>query len=100
MPTPGGRWLLYRTRHSNSPDEFDIGVSDLKTGARHMLTKGVIARRIAPGLLAIVRADGALSLARVDDRTMTLEGHARTGRSTAFAPSCWPRSTSPSARAP
>ena len=73
-PVPGGRWLIYRTRHSNSPDEFDIGVSDLKNGTRHVLTKGVFARRIAPGLLGIVRADGVLTVVRVDERTMTLKG--------------------------
>jgi serine/threonine-protein kinase len=65
---------VYRTRHGNSPDEFDIGVSDLKNGTRHVLTRGVFARRFAPGLFGIVRADGVLAMARVDERTMTLKG--------------------------
>jgi serine/threonine-protein kinase len=43
-PVPGGRWLIYRTRHSNSPEEFDIGVSDLKNGTRHVLTRCVCPR--------------------------------------------------------
>jgi len=73
-PVPGGRWLIYRTRHSNSPEEFDIGVSDLKTGNRRVLTKGVFARRIAPGLLGIVRADGVLTVVPIDERSMTLKG--------------------------
>jgi serine/threonine protein kinase/Tol biopolymer transport system component len=73
-PVPGGRWLAYRTRHSNAPEEFDIGVTDLRNGARHVLTKGVLARRIEPGLWGIVRADGALTVARVDEGTMTLKG--------------------------
>jgi hypothetical protein len=71
---PGGRWLIDRTRRSNSPEEFDIGVSDLKTGTRRVLTKGVFARRIAPGLLGIVRADGVFTVVRIDERTMTLKG--------------------------
>ncbi len=71
---PGGRWLVYRTRSSNALEEFDIGVSDLKTGARHVLTRGIFARRIGAGLFIIVRADGVLTLARVDERTMTLRG--------------------------
>ena len=73
-PVPGGRWLIYRTRRSNSPEEFDIGVSDLKTGTRRALTKGVFARRFAPGLLGIVRADGVLTVIPIDERTMTLKG--------------------------
>ena len=74
VAVPGGRWLVYRTRHSNAPEEFDIGVTDLRNGARHVLAKGVLARRIEPGLWGIVRADGALTVARVDEGTMTLKG--------------------------
>jgi eukaryotic-like serine/threonine-protein kinase len=71
---PGGRWMIYRTRHSNAPEEFDIVAFDIKNRTRHTLTKGVFARRIAPGVIGVVRSDGTLLAARVDERTLTLKG--------------------------
>ncbi len=70
---PGSRWLVFRTRHSGAPDEFEIGAFDLKNHTRRSLTKGVFARHVADGMLGIVRSDGVLVVARVDPGTLELK---------------------------
>ncbi|MFL5505416.1 MAG: protein kinase domain-containing protein [Gemmatimonadales bacterium] len=72
---PGNRWLLVRTRRDNAPENFEILAFDLERRERHTLGKGVTARYLAPGLLAILRADGVMTVSRFDERTATLVGN-------------------------
>ncbi|HET7041400.1 MAG TPA: hypothetical protein VFI13_05260, partial [Gemmatimonadales bacterium] len=73
---PNGKGLVFRARHNLDPTDFDIDAFDLKTRARHFLTKGIIARYVAPGYLLILRADGALLAAPFDQDKLALTGPA------------------------
>jgi serine/threonine-protein kinase len=71
---PGSRQLIFRARRSLNPEEFEIGVYDLVRHERHVLTRGLMARLAAPGVLVYVRADGALVASRYDEKAMALVG--------------------------
>jgi len=73
---PGGKRVLLRSRRSFDPEDFDIVVADLASGVRHVLTKGLLARYVAPGYLVYVRADGALVAARFRPGDNALRGTA------------------------
>jgi eukaryotic-like serine/threonine-protein kinase len=71
---PNGKGLLYRARRNLDPADFDIVAFDLATRERHVLTKGLLARYVAPGYLVFLRADGALLAAPFDPEKLTLTG--------------------------
>jgi serine/threonine-protein kinase len=71
---PNGKGLVFRARRNLDPNDFDIDAYDLKTRARHFLTKGVIARYVAPGYLVVLRGDGALLAAPFDQERLQLTG--------------------------
>ena len=71
---PGSRQLIFRARRSLNPDEFEINVYDLGRHERRVLTRGLMARLAAPGILVYVRADGALVASRYDEKAMALVG--------------------------
>jgi hypothetical protein len=71
---PGGRGLLLRSRRNWNPEDFDLIAVEIKTGQRHILGKGVLARYLAPGYLLIVRADGALLAAAFDRERLRITG--------------------------
>jgi hypothetical protein len=73
---PNGKGLLYRSRRNLDPNDFDIAVFDLTTRQRHVLTKGLLARYVAPGYLVYLRADGAVLAAPFDQGRMKLTGPA------------------------
>jgi eukaryotic-like serine/threonine-protein kinase len=73
---PNGRVLLYRSRSNVNPADFDIVAYDLKTRARHVLTKGLLARYVEPGFLVFLRADGVLLAAPFDQNEIELTGPA------------------------
>ena len=57
---PNGKGLLFRGRQNLDPTDFDIVAFDFGTRERHLLTKGLLARYVAPGYLVFLRADGAV----------------------------------------
>jgi eukaryotic-like serine/threonine-protein kinase len=73
---PNGKGLLYRSRRNSDPMDFDIVAFDFKTRERHVLTKGLLARYVAPGYLVFLRADGAVLAAPFDQDKMRLTGSA------------------------
>ena len=73
---PNGKGLLFRSRHGVDPSDFDIVAFDFKAHTRHVLTKGLMARYVAPGYLVYVRADGALLAAPFDQDRFELTGPA------------------------
>ena len=73
---PNGRGLLYRARRNLDPTDFNIVAFDLKTRQRHFLTKGLLARYVAPGYLVFLRADGAVLAAPFDQNKLKLTGPA------------------------
>ena len=73
---PNGKGLVFRARRNLDPNDFDIVAFDLRTRTRHLPTKGVIARYVAPGYLMILRADGALLAAPFDQEKLALTGPA------------------------
>ncbi len=73
---PNGRGLLLRSRRNLSVDDFEIVAFDLRSRQRHVLTKGLLARYVAPGYIVIVRADGTLVAAPFDQDRLTLTGPA------------------------
>ena len=73
---PDGEHVLFRTRRNMNADEFDVVVLDLASRQRHLLTRGVLARYLAPGFLVFVRADGALVAARFRSGDTALRGSA------------------------
>jgi len=73
---PGGKYLLFRSRRNMTPEDFDIVVLDLGSRQRHVLTRGVLARYVAPGFLVFVRADGVLAAARFQPGDTLLRGAA------------------------
>jgi hypothetical protein len=73
---PGGQALILRSRHGLDPNDFEIIAADLKTGQRHVLTKGLMGRYAAPGYLVFVRMDGALLAAPFDPDRLILTGGA------------------------
>jgi len=75
-PLPNGKGILFRSRHNVDPSTFDIVAFDFKTRTRHVLTKGLLARYVAPGYLVYVRADGALLAAPFDQDKFTVTGPA------------------------
>ncbi len=75
-PLPGGKALLFRSRRSLNPADFDIIAYDAATRTRHVLTKGLLARYVAPGYLVFVRYDGAVLAAPFDADRLELTGAA------------------------
>ncbi len=73
---PNGRGLLYRSRRNSDPTDFEIVAFDFTTRERHILTKGLLARYVAPGFLIYLRADGAVLAAPFDQDKLTLTGPA------------------------
>ncbi len=73
---PNGKGLLYRSRRNLDPADFDIVAFDFKTRERHILTKGLLARYVAPGYLVFLRADGAVLAAPFDQDNFKLTGSA------------------------
>jgi eukaryotic-like serine/threonine-protein kinase len=73
---PNGKGLLYRSRRNVDPSDFDIVAFEFKTGERRVLTKGLIARYVAPGYLVFLRADGAVLAAPFDQKRLELTGPA------------------------
>jgi serine/threonine-protein kinase len=71
---PGSRHMLLRARRNLDPEDYELVSVDLESGERHVLTKGLMARRVLPGVLVYVRADGVLVASRLDERSMTLQG--------------------------
>jgi serine/threonine-protein kinase len=73
---PNGRGLIFRVRRNLDPNDFDIVAFDFRTRTRHILSKGTVARYVAPGYLLILRADGALLAAPFDQDRLALTGAA------------------------
>ena len=73
---PNGKGLLYRTRRNLDPGDFDIAVIDLATRERRVLTKGLLARYVAPGYLIFLRTDGAVLAAPFDQGKLEITGPA------------------------
>jgi len=73
---PNGKGLLYRSRRNSDPTDFDIVAFDFKTRVRHILTKGLLARYVAPGYLVFLRADGAVLAAPFDQDKFKMTGPA------------------------
>ena len=73
---PNGTGLLYRARRNMDPADFDIVAFDFKTRARHVLTKGVMARYVDPGYLVFLRTDGVLFAAPFDEDQFKITGAA------------------------
>jgi eukaryotic-like serine/threonine-protein kinase len=73
---PNGKGLLYRSRRNSDPTDFDVVAFDFKTRERHILTKGLLARYVAPGYLVFLRADGAVLAAPFDQDKLKLTGPA------------------------
>jgi serine/threonine-protein kinase len=73
---PNGKGLLFRSRRNLDPTDFDVVAYDFKTRERHVLTKGLLARYVAPGYLVYLRADGAVLAAPFDQDRFKLTGPA------------------------
>jgi len=73
---PNGKGLLYRSRRNSDPTDFQIVALDFATRERHILTKGVLARYVAPGYLVFLRADGAVLAAPFDQDHFKMTGPA------------------------
>jgi serine/threonine-protein kinase len=73
---PNGKGLLYRSRRNLDPTDFDIVAFDFATHERHVLTKGLLARYVAPGYLVFLRVDGAVLAAPFDQGHLKLTGPA------------------------
>ncbi len=73
---PGGKALLLRSRRNLDPEDFDIVAVEIASRRRHVLTKGLMARYVAPGLLVYLRADGTLVAAPFDVDKLKLTGPA------------------------
>jgi serine/threonine-protein kinase len=73
---PNGKGLLLRSRHSLVPADYDLIAYEFATGTRHVLTKGLVARYVAPGHLVFVRADGAVFAAPFDQDRFAFTGPA------------------------
>ncbi|MEP7327069.1 MAG: hypothetical protein ABI836_14050, partial [Gemmatimonadota bacterium] len=73
---PNGKGLVFRARRNLDPGDFDISAFDLRTRTRHFLTKGLVARYVAPGFLIVLRADGAVLAAPFDQGALKLTGPA------------------------
>jgi serine/threonine-protein kinase len=73
-PLPNGKGLLFRSRRNLDPTDFDIVAYDFKRRERHVLTKGLVGRYVAPGYLVYVRADGAVLAAPFDQDKFELTG--------------------------
>jgi len=71
---PDGKAIIFRSRRNLNPEDFDIVAFDLRTHQRHVLTKGLLARYVAPGFLVFVRADGALVASRFSMGSLALSG--------------------------
>ena len=71
---PNGKGLIYRSRHGLDPTDFDIVVVDFAKRERHILTKGLLGRYVAPGYLVYLRADGAVLAAPFDQDHFKLTG--------------------------
>jgi serine/threonine-protein kinase len=73
---PNGHGLVYRSRRNLNPADFDLVAFDFRTRERHILTKGLLARYVAPGYLVYLRADGAVLAAPFDQGRFALTGPA------------------------
>jgi serine/threonine-protein kinase len=73
---PNGKGLLYRSRRNLDVADFDLVALDLATRQRHTLTKGLLARYVAPGYLVFLRSDGAVLAAPFDQDQLKLTGPA------------------------
>jgi Tol biopolymer transport system component/tRNA A-37 threonylcarbamoyl transferase component Bud32 len=73
---PNGRGLVYRSRTNLDPNDFELVAYDFGTKTRHVLTKGLLARYVAPGYLVYLRADGAVLAAPFDQDKFELTGPA------------------------
>ncbi|HEU5154543.1 MAG TPA: hypothetical protein VFU03_07425, partial [Gemmatimonadales bacterium] len=71
---PNARGLLLRSRRNLSPEDFTIIAVDLRSGERHVLGSGLLARYVAPGYILIVRSDGTLVAAPFDQDRLKLTG--------------------------
>ncbi|HET7041706.1 MAG TPA: protein kinase, partial [Gemmatimonadales bacterium] len=71
---PNGKGLVFRARRNLDVNDFDIDAFDLRTHTRHFLTKGLMARYVAPGYLVVLRADGAVLAAPFDQDKLALTG--------------------------
>ena len=70
---PNGRGLLVRRRRNTDAADFDVMAVDLRTHARHVLVKGLLARYVA-GYLVYLRADGAVLAAPFDQDALKITG--------------------------
>ena len=73
---PNQKGLVYRSRRNLDPSDFDLVAYDFATKTRHVLTKGLLARYVAPGYLVFLRADGAVLAAPFDQDKFKLTGPA------------------------
>ncbi len=73
---PNRKGLIYRSRRNLDPSDFDLVAYDFATKQRHVLTKGLLARYVAPGYLVYLRADGAVLAAPFDQDKFKLTGPA------------------------
>jgi serine/threonine-protein kinase len=73
---PNGKGIIYRSRRNLDPASFEIVALDLETRERHVLTKGLMARYVAPGYLVFLRSDGAVLAAPFDQERLALTGPA------------------------
>ncbi|HEV2291630.1 MAG TPA: protein kinase [Gemmatimonadales bacterium] len=70
---PDGHGLLFRRRRNTDAADFDVMAVDLRTNARHVLVKGLLARYVA-GYLVYLRADGAVLAAPFDQDALRITG--------------------------
>jgi Tol biopolymer transport system component/tRNA A-37 threonylcarbamoyl transferase component Bud32 len=73
---PNGKGLIYRSRHNLNANDFDLVAFDFATRERHVLTKGLLGRYVAPGYLVYLRVDGAVLAAPFDQDHFKLTGPA------------------------
>jgi len=73
---PNGKGLLFRSRRNLDPTDFDVVAYDFKKRERHVLTKGLLGRYVAPGYLVYLRADGAVLAAPFSQEKFELTGPA------------------------
>ena len=68
---PGSKGLLLSTLGTREPE---IGVLDLSTRRFTVLARGVAARYVPPGYLAVVSGDGRLNVLRFDAKSLRASG--------------------------
>ncbi|MDP9179497.1 MAG: protein kinase, partial [Gemmatimonadota bacterium] len=69
---PGGKTVLLCVWRRKGPP--DVAAVDVKSGAVHVLTRGVRALYASSGHLVVLQSDGSLSAVRFDPKTLKLDG--------------------------